>query len=92
MSIAVIDLLDQDWRAEALCADADPELFFSPGAFEHKIAKGICRLCSVRKQCLRYALEVPVDHGVWGGLTERERRGYRRNGSGEALLLELAAV
>lgn len=74
-------LLDQDWRALAGCAQTDPDLWFSPGAVEHKEAKRICRECPVRKQCLTYAMEAPVDHGVWGGLTERERRRHRRLGS-----------
>jgi WhiB family transcriptional regulator, redox-sensing transcriptional regulator len=75
---------DQDWRSEALCSKADPELFFSPGALEHKSAKRVCRLCPVRNECLAYAMEAPVDHGIWGGLTERERRGYRRKaGAGD---------
>ncbi len=71
-------LLDQDWRSQAVCAQTDPDLWFSPGAVEHREAKKICRACPVRKHCLSYALEAPVDHGVWGGLTERERRRQRR--------------
>jgi WhiB family transcriptional regulator, redox-sensing transcriptional regulator len=45
---------------------------------EHKLAKQVCRGCPVRTECLVYAMETPVDHGVWGGLTERERRRLRR--------------
>jgi len=71
-------LLDQDWRAEGLCSQADPDLFFAVGAVEHKQAKRICRACPVRSQCLTYAMDSPVDHGIWGGLTERERRRWRR--------------
>ncbi len=71
-------LLDQDWRSQAICAKTDPDLWFSPGAVEHRQAKRICRECPVRSQCLSYAIEAPVDHGVWGGLTERERRHQRR--------------
>lgn len=69
---------DQDWRALAACAIKDPDLFFAVGAREHKDAKKICRTCPVRRDCLSYAMDVPVDHGIWGGLTERERRRYRR--------------
>jgi WhiB family redox-sensing transcriptional regulator len=69
---------DQDWRAGALCADRDPNLWFSPGALEHKEAKRVCRQCPVRRDCLTYAMDMPVDHGIWGGLTERERRRQRR--------------
>ncbi len=71
-------LLDQDWRALALCAEHDPDLWFAPGAIEHTQAKSICRKCPVRADCLGYAMTAPVDHGVWGGLTERERRRRRR--------------
>lgn len=69
---------DQDWRAQALCASADLNLWFAVGAVEHKAAKAICRRCEVRSSCLAYAMEEPVDHGIWGGLTERERRRTRR--------------
>ena len=70
--------LDQDWRAEGLCSQKDPDLWFSVGAIEHKHAKTICRQCPVQAECLRYAMEAPVEHGIWGGLTERERRRARR--------------
>ena len=70
--------LDQDWRAQALCAKFDPDLFFAPGAIEHKEAKRVCRDCPVQSQCLSYAMTTPVDHGIWGGMTERERRRHRR--------------
>ena len=76
-----MDLLliqDQDWRAAGLCSQSDPDLWFAVGAIEHKKAKTICRQCPVQKECLSYAMDVPVDHGIWGGLTERERRRYRR--------------
>jgi WhiB family redox-sensing transcriptional regulator len=73
-----VDIVMQDWRAYAACAETDPDLFFAPGAIEHKLAKRICRLCPVRQECLAYAMDEPVDHGIWGGLTERERRRYRR--------------
>jgi WhiB family redox-sensing transcriptional regulator len=73
-----VDIAIQNWRAYAACAETDPDLWFAAGAIEHKMAKRICRVCPVREQCLAYAMEEPVDHGVWGGLTERERRRYRR--------------
>jgi WhiB family redox-sensing transcriptional regulator len=69
---------DQDWRALARCAEIDPDLWFAVGAREHKLAKKVCRACPVRTECLEYAMDVPVDHGIWGGMTERERRRYRR--------------
>jgi len=69
---------DQDWRSQGLCSRSDPDLWFAIGAAEHKRAKAICRDCPVQRACLAYAMEEPVDHGIWGGLTERERRRYRR--------------
>lgn len=69
---------DQDWRADGLCAKRDPDLWFAVGALEHKQAKGICRGCPVRFECLSYAMDHPVDHGIWGGMTERERLRWRR--------------
>ncbi len=77
-----LDTVDQNWRAHASCAGMDPDLFFAAGAIEHKLAKRICRGCPVRRQCLSYAMDAPIDHGVWGGLTERERRRYRRRAAG----------
>ena len=74
-----LSLEDQDWRALALCASSgESELWFAVGALEHKKAKSICRHCDVQRECLSYAMDEPVDHGIWGGLTERERRRHRR--------------
>lgn len=64
-----------DWRHEAACKTTDPETFFplSPAGVE--AAKDICRGgCPVREQCLAYALSTGQDAGVWGGLTEEQRR------------------
>ena len=72
-----ISLGAEDWRAQALCADTNLEIWFSAGARQHKTAKKICRDCPVRRQCLSYAMDVPIDHGIWGGFTERERRRFR---------------
>ena len=69
---------EQDWRAMGACSSTDPDLWFAVGAMEHKQAKRICRECPVQGQCLAYAMDAPVDHGIWGGLTERERRRFRR--------------
>ncbi len=85
----------EDWRARALCARSDPELWFSVGALEHRLAKKTCRVCPVRRECLAYAMDSCVDDGIWGGLTERERRWLRQQaGSGDwrALVPESAGV
>jgi WhiB family transcriptional regulator, redox-sensing transcriptional regulator len=68
-----------DWRDRAACRDADPELFFpvsdlGPGARQVAEAKTVCGRCPVRARCLDYAIDNALDHGVFGGTTERERR------------------
>lgn len=68
-----------DWRQRAACRDEDPELFFpvsdtGPGARQAARAKAVCARCPVRAGCLDYAFENGLDHGIFGGLTERERR------------------
>lgn len=67
-----------DWQAEALCAQTDPEAFFPEKGGSTRDAKRICQSCAVRAQCLEYALENDERFGIWGGLSERERRKLRR--------------
>lgn len=72
-----VGLLDQ-----GACASEDPELFFpvsgsGPGHVQTARAKAVCRRCSVRQQCLIYALDTRQAHGIWGGLTEEERLALR---------------
>ncbi len=72
-----------DWRNEASCKDADPDLFFPIGTTGVAIdqvdaAKRICTTCAVREPCLEFALASNQDAGVWGGLTEDERRTLKR--------------
>jgi WhiB family redox-sensing transcriptional regulator len=72
------DMTD-DWRDRAACRDADPELFFpvssiGPGARQIAEAKAVCARCPVRDRCLDYALANGLDHGVFGGTTDDERR------------------
>jgi WhiB family redox-sensing transcriptional regulator len=62
-----------DWSA-ALCAQTDPEVFFPEKGGSTREAKRICAGCPIRPACLRYALETGDRFGVWGGLSERERR------------------
>jgi WhiB family redox-sensing transcriptional regulator len=85
-------ITDQDWRAEALCAQVDPDLFFAVGAREHREAKQVCRQCPVRMECLVHAMEAPIDHGIWGGMTERERRRFRRQAGVDGWRARLKAV
>jgi WhiB family transcriptional regulator, redox-sensing transcriptional regulator len=74
-----------DWRADAACRDADPELFFPDGdtrsaRAQVKTAKLICRGCPVSATCLNWALDSGQEAGIWGGLTEGERHRLHRRG------------
>ena len=65
---------DLTWRDEALCAQVDPEIFFVEKGGSTAPAKRVCAACAVRAECLQFALETDEMHGVWGGMSERERR------------------
>jgi WhiB family redox-sensing transcriptional regulator len=72
-----------DWRHNAVCREEDPELFFpigntGPSLLQIEEAKAVCRRCPVLDQCLQWAFESGQDHGVWGGLSEDERRAMKR--------------
>ncbi len=64
---------DPEWASRGSCRDVDPETLFVVGAAQHK-AKTICLGCPVRFDCLADALDSRTEFGVWGGMTERERR------------------
>jgi WhiB family redox-sensing transcriptional regulator len=66
------------WQADALCAQTDPEAFFPEKGGSTREAKKICQQCEVSAQCLEYALQNDERFGIWGGLSERERRRLRR--------------
>jgi WhiB family redox-sensing transcriptional regulator len=68
------------WQASALCAQTDPEAFFPEKGGSTREAKKICTSCTVRTQCLELALANDERFGIWGGLSERERRRIRRAG------------
>lgn len=65
---------DQPWAVDALCAQTDPEAFFPEKGGSTKEGKRICMQCEVRAECLIYALDHDERFGIWGGLSERERR------------------
>ena len=71
------DWEDQNWVVHARCASDPPDSLFVKGAAQ-RTAKQRCSGCPVRLQCLADALQCGCDYGVWGGLTERERRAIRR--------------
>jgi WhiB family transcriptional regulator, redox-sensing transcriptional regulator len=66
------------WQDRALCAQTDPEAFFPEKGGSTREAKRVCRSCEVRTECLDYALEHDERFGIWGGLSERERRRLKR--------------
>jgi WhiB family redox-sensing transcriptional regulator len=66
------------WQSDSLCAQTDPEAFFPEKGGSTRDAKKICASCEVRAQCLEYALENDERFGIWGGLSERERRKLRK--------------
>jgi WhiB family transcriptional regulator, redox-sensing transcriptional regulator len=72
------DLMHDDqiesWQDRALCAQTDPEAFFPERGGSVREAKRVCRSCEVRTECLQYAIEHDEKYGVWGGMSERERR------------------
>jgi WhiB family redox-sensing transcriptional regulator len=68
----------QSWQERALCAETDPEAFFPEKGGSTREAKKICTGCEVKAECLEYALSNDERFGIWGGLSERERRRLRR--------------
>lgn len=69
---------DDLWQERALCAQTDPEAFFPEKGGSTREAKRICQGCEVRDACLEYALAHDERFGIWGGLSERERRRLKR--------------
>ena len=66
------------WQERALCAQTDPEAFFPEKGGSTREAKKVCVACEVRAECLEYALAHDERFGIWGGLSERERRKLKR--------------
>jgi WhiB family redox-sensing transcriptional regulator len=76
-------VISMDWRSRAACLDKDPELFFpvgntGPALLQIEEAKSVCRRCQVVDTCLQWAIESGQDAGVWGGMSEDERRALKR--------------
>lgn len=71
------------WRQHAICRDTDPDLFFPVGTTGQALiqidrAREVCNQCPVKRDCLEFALETNQDSGIWGGMSEEERRAMRR--------------
>ena len=78
------------WYERAACLSVDPELFFpigttGPALLQIEEAKAVCHRCEVIETCLRWAIESGQDTGVWGGLSENERRALKRRNVGACL-------
>jgi WhiB family redox-sensing transcriptional regulator len=71
---------ERTWLRRANCLGIDPELFFPQRGMSTREAKAVCQDCRVRSECLEYAVVHGEKFGIWGGLTERERRRVRRAG------------
>jgi WhiB family redox-sensing transcriptional regulator len=69
---------DTEWMAKGKCREMDPAIFFPSDGVGVQAAQRICSDCECKAQCLEYALVNRVDHGVWGGASERERRRLQR--------------
>lgn len=74
-ALAVVEL---SWQDYANCRGADADLFFPERGASTRRAKGICTACEVRSDCLEYAIVNGEKFGIWGGMSERERRRVRR--------------
>ena len=83
--LSLLDLAGQDsddaelsWQERALCAQTDPEAFFPEKGGSTREAKKVCASCDVKAECLEYALANDERFGIWGGLSERERRRIKK--------------
>ncbi|RSS84995.1 WhiB family transcriptional regulator, partial [Streptomyces sp. WAC02707] len=75
--IGVVGEDRETWSQRAACRTVDPDELFVEGAAQNK-AKALCTGCPVRTECLAHALDQRIEHGIWGGMTERERRALLR--------------
>jgi WhiB family redox-sensing transcriptional regulator len=88
--------MNTEWMAEGNCAHESPALFFPSDGVGVEVARRICADCPVKAVCLEYALANRIDHGVWGGSSERERRRIlkrRRQAAGQpTTVIDLTVV
>ena len=76
--------MDTQWMRQGNCREEPPSLFFPSDGAGVDIARQLCATCPVKEPCLEYALRNKIDHGVWGGASERERRRIARRRRREA--------
>lgn len=74
----VVEEENREWLQRANCTGVDPDLFFPERGSSTREAKEVCRGCVVREDCLDYAIARNEKFGIWGGLSERDRRKVRR--------------
>jgi WhiB family redox-sensing transcriptional regulator len=77
----ILPVETQPWYEQAACLDKDADCFFPEKGGSTRAAKRICQTCSVQAECLDYALDNDERFGIWGGLSERERRRLKRRAS-----------
>ncbi len=77
VELVAVPVVDESWRARANCLGVDPALFFPERGEPTGQAKAVCAGCSVRAECLDYAIETTARFGIWGGCSEAERRVLR---------------
>ena len=82
--------IDQPWASDALCAQTDPESFFPDKGDSTREAKKVCAQCFVQAECLDWALTTNERFGIWGGLSERERRKVQHPGPAPACTVPCA--
>ena len=70
------------WQKDGACLGSHPDLFFLKRGEKARPAKEVCRQCKVREECLEYALDTSEKFGIWGGLSEKERRKFKRTRAG----------
>ena len=74
----LVEVEEKPWQDQANCLGVDPDLFFPERGASTREAKEVCRGCVVRPECLEFALVNSEKFGIWGGMSERERRRLRR--------------
>lgn len=89
---ALTEAAETTWQEQAVCSQTDPEIFFPEKGGATAGAKALCRSCPVTDRCLDYALSKDERFGVWGGLSERERRKLTRDGRRTAVAAAAAAA
>lgn len=87
----IVDPVARGWQDYANCLGVDADLFFPERGASTREAKEVCRSCVVREECLEYALQNSEKFGIWGGMSERERRKLRRQRSAAAAEKQVSA-